>query len=138
MDSWPPATTTSTSPARSIRPPEITASRPDRQTLFTVMAGTVIGRPAATAVCFAGFCPAPAWTTWPMRTYSTSASAIPDRSRAAETAAAPSSGAVFEARLPSSRPWAVRAAPTMTTSSGEAVGVFEVMVHLPVECVSWV
>ena len=41
---------------------------PDRQTLFTVTAGTAIGTPAATAAIRAGFCPAPAVTTWPITT----------------------------------------------------------------------
>ncbi len=44
------------------------ASRPERQTLLTVSAGTVIGMPAATAAWRAGIWPAPAWSTWPMIT----------------------------------------------------------------------
>ena len=47
------------------------ASRPDRQTLFTVVAGVVIGMPALTAAWRDVICPAPACRTWPMITYST-------------------------------------------------------------------
>ena len=50
------------------------AVNPLRQTLLMVVAGTVHGSPAATAAWRAGFWPAPAWTTWPMRTWSTSES----------------------------------------------------------------
>ena len=68
MDSMPPATTTSNSPARMSCAASAIASRPDRHTLLIVMDGTDIGMPAATAACRAGFCPAPAWSTWPMIT----------------------------------------------------------------------
>ena len=39
------------------------ALSPERHTLFTVIAGTAIGMPAATAAGRAGFCPAPACRT---------------------------------------------------------------------------
>ncbi len=68
MDSMPPATTTSNSPARISCAASAMDSRPDRHTLLMVMAGTDIGSPAATAACRAGFCPAPACSTWPMIT----------------------------------------------------------------------
>ena len=54
------------SPARIIRAASVTATSPDRHTLFKLMAGTVMGSPAATAACLAGFCPPPACTTLPM------------------------------------------------------------------------
>ena len=68
IDSIPPATTTSNSPARISCAASAMASSPDRHTLLTVMDGTVIGMPAATAACRAGFWPAPAWSTCPMIT----------------------------------------------------------------------
>jgi hypothetical protein len=63
IDSCPPATMTSASPARMVRAASMMATRPDRHTLLTVMAGVDIGMPAATAACLAGFWPHPAWTT---------------------------------------------------------------------------
>src|ERR1035441_1530348 len=71
MDSIPPATTTSCSPSLTSCAARAMASRPDRQTLFTVSARTDIGMPAATAACRAVICPAPACSTCPMITYST-------------------------------------------------------------------
>ena len=68
IDSMPPATTTSNSPARMSWSASAIASRPDRQTLFSVRDGTDIGMPPATAAGRAGFWPAPAWRTWPMIT----------------------------------------------------------------------
>ena len=44
------------------------ALRPDRHTLLTVVAGTVIGMPALAAAWRAVICPAPACSTWPMNT----------------------------------------------------------------------
>src|SRR5262249_32831767 len=46
MDSMPPATTVSTSPARIIWSASAIALRPDRHTLLIVMAGTSWGTPA--------------------------------------------------------------------------------------------
>ena len=71
MDSIPPATMTSYSPSLISCAASAIASRPDRQTLLTVSAGTVIGIPAATAAWRAVIWPAPACRTWPMITYST-------------------------------------------------------------------
>ena len=70
MDSIPPATTTSYSPSLISCDASAMASRPDRHTLFTVSAGTLMGMPAATAACRAVIWPAPACSTWPMITYS--------------------------------------------------------------------
>ena len=64
----PPATTTSTSPARISWSASAIAFRPERQTLLMVNAGTSIGMPAATAAWRAVICPAPACRTWPMIT----------------------------------------------------------------------
>ena len=68
MDSMPPATTISHSPARTSWSASAIALTPDRHTLLMVMEGTLIGMPPATAARRAGFCPAPAWMTWPMTT----------------------------------------------------------------------
>ena len=68
IDSMPPATTISNSPARMSWSASAMASSPERQTLFRVNEGTDIGMPPATAAGRAGFWPAPAWSTWPMIT----------------------------------------------------------------------
>ena len=72
IDSIPPATTTSTSPARIIESAISTARIDDAQTLLIVSEGSSIGRPAPTAAWRAGAWPAPACSTWPMIAYSTS------------------------------------------------------------------
>ncbi len=51
IDSMPPATAISRSPARIIWSAIAMAEVPDRQTLFTVMAGVSLGMPAAIAAC---------------------------------------------------------------------------------------
>ena len=68
MDSCPPATTISNSPARMSWSARAMASMPDRHTLLIVSAGTVIGMPALTAAWRAGIWPAPAVRTCPMMT----------------------------------------------------------------------
>ena len=68
IDSWPPATTMSNSPARISWSASAMASMPERQTLLMVSAGTFIGMPALTAAWRAGIWPAPACSTWPMIT----------------------------------------------------------------------
>ena len=68
IDSIPPVTTTSTSPARIIESAISTARIEEAQTLLIVSAGTSIGSPAAIAACRAGAWPAPPWSTWPMIT----------------------------------------------------------------------
>ena len=49
MDSIPPAAAISSSPARIIWSAIAIAESPDKQTLFTVIAGTSLGIPAPTA-----------------------------------------------------------------------------------------
>ena len=107
----------------------MTASRPDRQTLDTISAGVVHGRPALMAVWRAGFWPAPARMTWPRTTRPTSSGLIPARSTAARTAWAPRSTEVMLASWPSILPCGVRAPARMTTSSAFGV-VFPVMVFV--------
>ena len=68
IDSWPPATTTSNSPARISWSASAMASMPLRQTLLMVRAGTVIGMPPLVAAWRAGIWPSPAVSTWPMIT----------------------------------------------------------------------
>ena len=68
IDSMPPATTISTSPARISWSAIAMALSPERQTLLMVIDGTLIEIPPATAALRAGFCPAPARMTWPMIT----------------------------------------------------------------------
>ena len=68
IDSMPPATTTSHSPARTSWSARAIALRPERHTLLIVMDGTDIGMPPFTAACRAVICPVPAWITCPMIT----------------------------------------------------------------------
>src|SRR5881397_2269220 len=114
IDSIPPVTTTSTSPARIIESAISTARIEDAQTLLIVSAGVSFGRPAPIAACRAGAWPAPACSTWPMITYCGSCGSTPTRSSAARIATAPSSGASWDARPPPSLPKGVRTAETIT------------------------
>src|SRR6516162_6091365 len=116
IDSMPPATTMSNSPARMSWAASAMASRPDRHTLLIVIAGTVIGIPAATAAWRAGICPAPACRTWPMITYWTSRPATPERSSAALITMPPRSVAARSLTEPSRRPMGVLAPPVITAS----------------------
>ncbi len=68
IDSMPPVTTSSASPARIIESAISTARIEEAQTLLIVSAGTSIGIPAPTAACRAGAWPAPPCSTWPMIT----------------------------------------------------------------------
>src|SRR5919204_4848231 len=79
-----------------------------------VSAGISLGGPPPTAACRAGACPAPPCSTCPMRTYSTSSTGTPERSRAAWMATAPSSVASLSLSAPPSLPKGVRTAETMT------------------------
>ena len=66
----PPATATSASPARISAAASMIALRPDPQTRLIVVALVVSGRPARSAAWRAGAWPAPACSTWPIRTSS--------------------------------------------------------------------
>ena len=114
IDSMPPATTMSNSPARMSWSASAIASRPDRQTLLMVSDGVLIGMPAPTAAWRAGIWPAPACRTCPMITYWTCSGVTPARSSAASIATLPSLVAGTSLRLPSSRPIGVRAPLTIT------------------------
>src|SRR5260370_35259670 len=73
MLSIPPATTALASPLRISRAARLTALRDDAQTLFTVSAGTLVGRPALMAACRAGIWPIPAVSEGPLVAVSTTA-----------------------------------------------------------------
>ena len=85
--------------------------------MLTIHAGEPIGTPALIEAWRAGFWPWAAVRIWPMITSETRAASTPLRSSAALMAAAPSSCAGVEPNEPLKLPTAVRAAPTMTTSS---------------------
>ena len=116
MDSIPPATMMSLSPALMACAASMTALSPEPHTLFTVVAPTVFGMPALMAACRAGACPTPACTTFPMSTSSTSPGWIPARLTPSRMTTAPSSGAGIEESPPRNSPIAVRQALTMYAS----------------------
>ncbi len=68
MLSMPPATDEPASPLLISSAPRLTALSEEAQTLLTVNAGTVAGRPARRAAWRAGICPMPAVSTVPMIT----------------------------------------------------------------------
>src|SRR5215207_544145 len=91
IDSTPPATTTSFSPAMTRCAAIAIVCRPLEQKRFTVMPLVVIGRPARSAIWRAMLLPvAPSGVAQPMMTSSTSAGSMPARSTAALTAWPPS------------------------------------------------
>src|SRR5215207_6203757 len=110
----PPATSSPAWPSSTYWAAVAMALSPDRQTLLTVRAGTVIGTPPRNAACRAVIWPCPAWSTWPMITCSTAPGSAPARSRAALMASPPSSTADSEARAPPKRPIGVRAPAQIT------------------------
>src|SRR4029453_12088792 len=116
IDSIPPATAMSMSPARMPWSASITALSPEPQTLLTVSAATWSGRPPLRAACRAGFCPRPADTTLPMMHSSTVSASTPARRMASATTSAPSCGAVKDLSAPRNLPVGVRTALTMTES----------------------
>src|SRR5688572_18958239 len=116
MDSMPPATAVSYSPARIAFAASMTARIPEPHTLETVTHGTEFGIPAPRDAWRAGACPTPAERTLPIRTCSTSPGEMPARSIAARIAADPRAGAGREDSFPRKEPTGVRAAERMTTS----------------------
>src|SRR6266487_3334150 len=75
----PPATSRSAMPSSTYWAAVAIALMPDRQTLLTVRAGTVIGTPARVAAWRAVIWPWPAWSTWPMTTCRTASGEMPAR-----------------------------------------------------------
>src|SRR5262245_49493362 len=116
MDSIPPATATSYSPAWMAFDASMTARMPEPQTLWTVTQGTVFGMPAPSDAWRAGAWPIPAWRTLPRMTCSTSSGFTPERSSAARMAAEPRAGAGRDESFPRNEPTGVRAADRMTMS----------------------
>ena len=114
IDSMPPPTPTSTSPARIAWSSSAVARRPEAQTLLMVSEETSLGIPPLIWACREGIWPWPAWRTWPMITWSTRSGSTPARSSAASMAVPPSSVASSEARAPPILPTGVRAAERMT------------------------
>ncbi len=66
IDSMPPATTRSASPALMAAAASMIALSPEPQTRLIVVAGVAGDRPPPSAAWRAGAWPAPAWSTWPM------------------------------------------------------------------------
>ncbi len=91
IDSIPPATATSTSPARIAASSTPAARTPEAQTLLIVSEETSFGMPALICAWRDGIWPAPACSTWPITTCCTCSGATPERSSAARTAMPPSS-----------------------------------------------
>ena len=98
-----------------------TLRRPEPQTWLIPKAVRSTGMPACTAAWRGGFCPAPAVSTWPRITSSTSSGRRPARSSAALMAMAPSAWAGRLAKAPLNAPTGVRMAEAMTMSSMVAV-----------------
>ena len=82
---------------------------PEPHTLLTVVQGTLSGSFAPSAAWRAGAWPMPAESTLPIQTSSTWEGSMPARRTAAPIAAAPSCGAVSDARPPRNEPMGVRA-----------------------------
>jgi hypothetical protein len=116
MDSMPPATATSYSPAWIALPASMTARIPEPQTLCTVTHGTLSGIPAPSDAWRAGAWPIPAWSTLPMITCSTSSGRTPARESAQRIAAEPRAGAGRDESLPRKLPIGVRTAERITSS----------------------
>src|SRR3990172_4589375 len=117
MPSMPPATTMSASPSMIACAAMATVLRPEPHTLFTVVAGTWSGMPAAMEACRAGFMPSPAQSTFPMITSSTWSGWMPARFTASAMATAPSCVAGVSAKAPPKVPMGVRTPPAITTSA---------------------
>src|SRR5580765_7800571 len=121
IDSTPPATTTSFSPAMTRCAAIAIVCRPLEQKRFTVMPLVVIGRPARKAIWRAMLLPvAPSGVAQPMMTSSTSAASMPARSTAA-----------FSAWPPRVAPWVMLKAPFQLLASG--VRAVETMTALVME-----
>ena len=91
MDSWPPAIIRSASPQAMACAARCNAFKPEPHTLLIVIAEVVAGNPALIAAWRAGFCPAPAVSTWPINTSLTSSPAMPVFSINARITKAPKS-----------------------------------------------
>src|ERR1700693_2904017 len=115
MDSMPPATARSYSPAMIALPTPIAARMPDPHTLWTVTQGTELGMPAARDACRAGACPCPACRTLPRTTASIRSAGTAACASAPRIAAAPRAEAGRAESFPKKEPTGVRDAPRRTT-----------------------
>jgi hypothetical protein len=102
IDSTPPATKRSPSPAITAWQAPTTAERPDAQSRFTVTPATDSGSPASRAPMRATFrLSSPAWFAQPNQTSSISAAGTPDRATTSRiTSPARSSGRTPESAPP--------------------------------------
>src|ERR687893_1534883 len=114
IDSMPPATATSRSPARTAWSTIPAERSPEAHTLLTVSDETSLGMPALICAWRLGIWPCPACSTCPKTTCSTCSGATSARSSAAAMAVPPRSVASREARPPPIFPNGVRAAPRIT------------------------
>jgi len=112
IESNPPTTAVLISPARIIVAAIPVAVMLARHTSFSVVAGTVLGRPPRTPAWRAGFWPLPPWTTLPRKTWSGTAPGA--RFKAPATAAPPISTASRSRRDPPNFPTGVLAVETST------------------------
>src|SRR5436190_7736291 len=120
IDSTPPATKRSPSPAATAWQAETTAERPDAQRRFTVTPATDSGKPARRTAIRATFrLSSPAWFAQPKYTSSISAGSAPARSTAAVITVAAKSSGRTAASAPPYRPTGVRTA-EITTALGIA------------------
>ena len=83
------------------------ACRPEPQTRLSVMAGTLLGRPALRATCRPGFMPWPACNTFPTITWSTCPGSSCASSNTFLTTVAPRSEAGISLSMPPKVPIAV-------------------------------
>ena len=100
MDSQPPTSSIWSSPERMIWEPSEIARIDDAQTLLSVMAGVVSGRPAPTMTWRATFWPTPPCRTWPKMTSSIASLSTPARSMAAFAVAMPKTDGCTSRRVP--------------------------------------
>src|SRR3954465_2423090 len=117
MLSCPPAMTISASPALIACAARCVAFSPDPQTLLIVIAGTIFGMPAMMDAWRAGFWPAAAESTCPIKTSLTNSGLTPVLASSAAITFAPSSVAGILPIVPPNFPTPVRKAATITTSS---------------------
>src|SRR5215218_9089995 len=122
IDSMPPPTPTSMSPARIDWSSSPTARMPDAQTLLIVSEETSIGIPALICAWREGIWPTPACRTCPITTCCTCSGATSARSSAAPMAIPPRSVGCSEARPPPILPTGVRALPRMTVRGMQVSG----------------
>ena len=115
IDSTPPAITTSEVSVRTSIAPKFTACWPDPHWRFTLVPGTVSGKPATRAAMRAMFVPCSSvCVTHPRTTSSTRAGLIPVRSVIARRTCAAKSSGRTSFRAPPRFPRGVRTASTIT------------------------